>query len=134
MAVRCLKEVVSICKVGCKWRPLPEFLATIFQYLKFNRDMEEAKDLIRLLSSKNIVSLDVHNKLMSWIKDVESNVPAIDVLGGNSHKQIGEISEPEEDENTNNPDFKPRGVGVFEVISIEPVTILQVRCRDEAGS
>ncbi|QHO09403.1 Callose synthase [Arachis hypogaea] len=62
----------------------------------------------------------------------ESNVPAIDVLGGDSHKQIGEISEPEEDGNTNNPDFKPEGVGVFEVILIELVTILQVRCHDEA--
>ncbi|QHN77482.1 Pentatricopeptide repeat-containing protein [Arachis hypogaea] len=97
MVVRCMKEAVSICEVGCKWRPLPDSLAAIFQYLKFNGDMEEAEDLIRLLSSKNIISLDVHNKLMSWIKDVESNVPAIDVLGGDSHKQIGEISEPEED-------------------------------------
>ncbi|QHO25656.1 hypothetical protein HN51_048970 [Arachis hypogaea] len=103
MAVRCMKEAVSICEVGRKWRPLPESLAAIFQYLKFNGDMEEAEDLIRLLSSKNVISLDVHNKLMSWIKDVESDVPAIDVLGGYSHKQTGEISEPEEDRN--NPDF-----------------------------
>ncbi|RYR50691.1 hypothetical protein Ahy_A07g037320 [Arachis hypogaea] len=131
MPVRCMKEAVSICEVGCKWRPLPESLAAIFQYLKFNRDMEETEDSIRLLSSKNIVSLDVHNKLMSWIKDVESNVPAIDVLGGDSHKQIGEISEPEEDGNTNNLNFKPEGVGVFEVISIELVTILHGNVGDE---
>ncbi|XLT05008.1 hypothetical protein HN51_043757 [Arachis hypogaea] len=96
--------------------------------------MEETEDSIRLLSSKNIVSLDVHNKLISWIKDVESNVPAIDVLGGDSHKQIGEILEPEEDGNKNNPDLKAECVGVFEVISIEPVTILQARCHDDAGS
>ncbi|KAL4375560.1 hypothetical protein AHAS_Ahas05G0294000 [Arachis hypogaea] len=105
-----------------------------FDDATFNKLVTETEDSIKLLSSKNIVSLDVHNKLMSWIKDVESNVPAIDVLRGDSHKQIGEISEPEKDENTNNPDFKPEGVGVFEVISIELVTILQVRCRDEAGS
>ncbi|QHO26226.1 hypothetical protein HN51_023401 [Arachis hypogaea] len=102
-AVQCMKEAVSICEVGCKWRPLPESLAAIFQYLKFNGDMEEAEGLIRLLSSKNVISLDIHNKLMSWIKDVESNVPAIAVLGGDSHKQTGEISKPEEDRNS--PDF-----------------------------
>ncbi|XP_015951202.2 pentatricopeptide repeat-containing protein At2g20710, mitochondrial-like isoform X4 [Arachis duranensis] len=99
MSVRCMKEAVSIYEVGCKWKPLPESLAAIFQYLKFNGDMEEAEDLIRLLSSKNIISLDVHNNLTSWIKDVESNVPAIDVLGGDSHKQTGEILEPEDDWN-----------------------------------
>ncbi|QHO07350.1 hypothetical protein S83_047252 [Arachis hypogaea] len=106
-----MKEAVSICEVGCKWRPLPESLAAIFQYLNFNGDMEETEDSIRLLSSTNIVSFDVYNKLMSWIEDVESNVAAIDVLGGDLHKQIGEISEPEEDRNTNNPDFKPKVLG-----------------------
>ncbi|MED6145257.1 hypothetical protein PIB30_023500 [Stylosanthes scabra] len=102
-AVQSMKEAVSLCEVGHSWRPLPESLAAIFQYLKGNGDMEGAEDLIRLLSSKNLISLDVHNKLMSWIMDVESNLDAIDVLGGDSHKQTGEISEPEEDKS--NLDF-----------------------------
>ncbi|QHN96090.1 uncharacterized protein DS421_18g615380 [Arachis hypogaea] len=105
--------VDSVLLVEEMWRPLSEFFAAVFQYLKSNGDMEETEDSIR---------------------DVESNVPAIDVLGGNSHKQIGEILQPEEDGNTNYPDFKPECVGVFEVISIDLVTILQIRCRDEAGS
>ncbi|XLU93115.1 hypothetical protein S245_007467, partial [Arachis hypogaea] len=75
-------------EVGCRWRPLSEFFAAIFQYLKSNGDMEETEDSIR----------------------------------------------PKEDGNTNYPDFKPECVGVFEVISIDPVTILQVRRRDESGS
>ncbi|MED6145259.1 hypothetical protein PIB30_023502 [Stylosanthes scabra] len=102
-AVQSLKEAVSLCEVGYRWMPLPESLAAIFQYLKGNGDMEGAEDLIRLLSSKNLISIDVHNKLMSWMMDVESNEHAIDVLGGDSHKQTGEISEPEEDRS--NPDF-----------------------------
>ncbi|MED6148503.1 hypothetical protein PIB30_053825 [Stylosanthes scabra] len=102
-AVQSMKEAVSLYEVGHSWRPLPESLAAIFQYLKGNGDMEGAEDLIRLLSSKNLISLDVHNKLMSWIMDVESNEHAIDVLGDDSHKQTGEISEPEEDRS--NPDF-----------------------------
>ncbi|XP_015961924.1 uncharacterized protein LOC107485905 [Arachis duranensis] len=56
-------------------------------------DMEGAEELVRLLRSKDLVSLDVHKKLMNWIKDVESNVHAIDVLCGNSHKQTNGVSE-----------------------------------------
>ncbi|XP_057756450.1 pentatricopeptide repeat-containing protein At2g20710, mitochondrial-like [Arachis stenosperma] len=56
-------------------------------------DMEGAEELVRLLRSKDLVSLDVHKKLMNWIKDVESNVHAIDVLCGDSHKQTNGVSE-----------------------------------------
>ncbi|RYR16609.1 hypothetical protein Ahy_B04g073640 isoform A [Arachis hypogaea] len=56
-------------------------------------DMEGAEELVRLLRNKDLVSLDVHKKLMNWIKDVESNVHAIDVLCGDSHKQTNGVSE-----------------------------------------
>ncbi|MED6148504.1 hypothetical protein PIB30_053826 [Stylosanthes scabra] len=93
MAIEYIKEAISVCEVRHHWMPFWDSLAAIFEYLKGKGDMEGAEELIRLLRSKDLVSLDVHNKLMNWIKDVESNVHAIDVLCGDSHKQTNAVSE-----------------------------------------
>ena len=102
MAVECIKEAISICELGSRWwTPFQDSLAAIFESLKDKGDVEGAEELVRLLRSKDLLSLDVHNKLMNWIKDVESNVHAIDVLGGDSHKQTSEVSEPVKDRSNN---------------------------------
>ncbi|QHO25668.1 hypothetical protein HN51_048975 [Arachis hypogaea] len=92
MAIEYIKEAISVCEVGHHWMQFWESLAAIFEYLKSKGDMEEVEELVRLIRSKDLVSLDVHKKLMNWIKDVESNVHVIDVFCRDSHKQTNVIS------------------------------------------
>lgn len=69
--------------------------------------MEAAEELIRLLRDKNIVSVDIYDRLMNYIKGNESSLSALnDEMGGDASIGNGEtigFSELKEDSGNYKP-------------------------------
>ncbi|KAK7268195.1 hypothetical protein RIF29_20886 [Crotalaria pallida] len=98
-AIEYMKDAISISEVGSGWAPFPDSLAVILEHLKAKGDEEGAEELTRLLRNKDLVSLEVHNRLMNWITDKASSTRVIDLLEGDSNSHTNEASELEEDRN-----------------------------------
>ncbi|GAV86127.1 PPR domain-containing protein/PPR_2 domain-containing protein [Cephalotus follicularis] len=76
-AVEMLKEAITACKP--RWKPNRELIITCLDYLKREGDLEGAGKLIRLLRAKDIVSSDVQERLLNYMKNENSNLDALSV-------------------------------------------------------
>jgi pentatricopeptide repeat protein len=86
--VEAMKKAILVC--GPWWKPSEKSLAACLEYLKTKGDVEAAEELIRLLRDKNIVSVDIYDRLVNYIKDSESSLPALDEMGGDASIGNGE--------------------------------------------
>ncbi|KAI4348829.1 hypothetical protein L6164_009503 [Bauhinia variegata] len=84
-AVDYMREVISIREPW--WMPRMETLAACLEFLKGEGDIEEAEDFIRSLRNKDLVSSNIHDRLLEWIRDRESSLRAINMLGGDATKE-----------------------------------------------
>lgn len=76
--IEALKEAILVC--GPWWKPSKESLASCLEYLKGKGDVERAKELIRLLKDKDIVPVDLCDRLLNYIQDSESSLPALNEM------------------------------------------------------
>ncbi|KAJ7975940.1 Pentatricopeptide repeat-containing protein [Quillaja saponaria] len=99
-AVEYMKEAISVCGPGWRLSDKKDILAACLEYMRGHGDVEGAEKLVRLLRAKDLVSLDIHDRLLNWIKDKESGMLAIhaleeETLVGNG--ETIEVSEVEDD-------------------------------------
>lgn len=103
--VEAMKKAILVC--GPWWKPGKESFAACLEYLKTKGDVEAAEELIRLLRDKNIVSVDIYDRLMNYIKGNESSLSALnDEMGGDASIGNGEtigFSELKEDSGNYKP-------------------------------
>uniref|UniRef100_A0A5B7CCI5 Pentatricopeptide repeat-containing protein n=1 Tax=Davidia involucrata TaxID=16924 RepID=A0A5B7CCI5_DAVIN len=70
-ALEVMKVAISMCQSG--WKPSKATLVACLEYLKGKGDVEEALEFIRSLQAKGIVSTEIHDRLLNYIKNGKSN-------------------------------------------------------------
>ncbi|KAG5556314.1 hypothetical protein RHGRI_006800 [Rhododendron griersonianum] len=68
-AIEALKVAVSAFKPG--WKPSGPVLVACLEYLKEKGDVEEAKEFLRLLLGKGVLSIGIHDKLSSYMENAD---------------------------------------------------------------
>lgn len=81
-AIEATKQEISV--AGSFWRPSKYYLAVFLDYLKRNGDLKGAEEIITLVKDKGFVSLDIHERVLDYIKDGESNSPLPFGIVGNA--------------------------------------------------
>ncbi|KAG6743921.1 hypothetical protein POTOM_052625 [Populus tomentosa] len=81
-AVEAMKEMIVLS--GPRSRPSTVSWVACLQHLKDSGDMDNAEGFINLLREKDIISLDIQDKLLSYIKDRDSRLDALSALKGSS--------------------------------------------------
>ncbi|KAE9465686.1 hypothetical protein C3L33_02399, partial [Rhododendron williamsianum] len=66
-AIEAFKVAVSAFKPG--WKPSGPVLVACLEYLKEKSDVEEAKEFLRLLLGKGVLSVGIHDKLSSYMEN-----------------------------------------------------------------
>ncbi|KAK3227119.1 hypothetical protein Dsin_006981 [Dipteronia sinensis] len=80
-AVEKMKEAIAVCHVYHKrWMPEKEVVAACLEYFKHKGDVEEAGNFINLLGDKNIISVDVQDRLLNNFLQEEPNLDALSEL------------------------------------------------------
>lgn len=99
--VEAMKKAILVS--GPWWKPSKESLAACLEYLKTKGDVEAAEEFISLFRDKNLVSVDIYDRLVNYIKDSESSLPAFNEMGGDASIENGEtIGFSELDEDSDN--------------------------------
>ncbi|XVE61330.1 hypothetical protein DITRI_Ditri06bG0031000 [Diplodiscus trichospermus] len=107
-AVEALKEAILISVPS--WKPDEESLVACLKYLKEEGDMDKSEKFIKLLGDRNIISSEVQDKLLSYVKDEngESKLDGLNMLAGGSSYGSREMHQfPEADED--DIDCEPSG-------------------------
>ncbi|KAK3227120.1 hypothetical protein Dsin_006982 [Dipteronia sinensis] len=96
-AVEKMKEAIAVCHN--RWKPRKDVVAACLEYFKLEGDVEEARNFINLLRAKNIISVDVQDRLLNNFLCEEPNLDARSELNaGDALAGDGEaLSEPEVD-------------------------------------
>ncbi|XP_061955630.1 uncharacterized protein LOC133677567 [Populus nigra] len=81
-AVEAMKEMIVLS--GPRSRPSTVSWVACLQHLKDSGDMDNAEGFINLLREKDIISIDIQDKLLSYIKDRDSRLDALSALKGSS--------------------------------------------------
>lgn len=94
-AIEALKVGVSAFEPG--WKPSGPILVACLEYLKEKGDVDEAEEFLRLLLAKHIISIGVHDKLSSYMKNADlisqaSRLMEEDAIGGDG--EATEDTEP----------------------------------------
>ncbi|KAK4834190.1 hypothetical protein QYF36_018604 [Acer negundo] len=63
-----------------RWKPDKEVVAACLEYFKHEGDVEEAGNFINLLGDKNIISVDVQDRLLNNFLHEEHNLDALSEL------------------------------------------------------
>lgn len=72
-AVEAMKRGISECRPG--WRlPSNDILIACLEYMKGNNDVEEAKEFIRSLVAKDIVSADIEKELLNYFETDKEDI------------------------------------------------------------
>ncbi|KAH7554226.1 hypothetical protein JRO89_XS12G0137700 [Xanthoceras sorbifolium] len=87
-AVEKLKQALMVCHE--KWRPQNTVVAACLEYFKREGDMEAAGNFINLLGDKNIISVDVQDRLLNNFLRRESNLDALSMLNADACVGNGE--------------------------------------------
>ncbi|KAF2307709.1 hypothetical protein GH714_031077 [Hevea brasiliensis] len=66
-AVEMMKKAIVVSKPG--WKPTSESLASCLEHLKREGDIDKAEQLIKYLLDKDIISLDVQERLLNRMKE-----------------------------------------------------------------
>ncbi|KAK2647376.1 hypothetical protein Ddye_014865 [Dipteronia dyeriana] len=77
-AVEKMKEAITICQK--RWKSQKEVVAACLEYFKHEGDVEEAQNFVHLLRGKNIISVDVQDRLLNDFLRKEPNLDALNVL------------------------------------------------------
>ncbi|KAK2647374.1 hypothetical protein Ddye_014863 [Dipteronia dyeriana] len=77
-AVEKMKEAVMVCHK--RWKPRKEVVAACLEYFKHEGDVVEAGNFINLLKNKNIISVDVQDRLLNNFLRKEPNLDALSEL------------------------------------------------------
>ncbi|KAK1554279.1 hypothetical protein Q3G72_021879 [Acer saccharum] len=77
-AVEKMKEAITVCQK--RWKPQKEVVAACLEYFKHEGDVEEAGNFINLLGDKNIISVDVQDRLLNNFLHKEPNLDALSEL------------------------------------------------------
>ncbi|KAH7513116.1 hypothetical protein FEM48_Zijuj12G0162500 [Ziziphus jujuba var. spinosa] len=70
-AAEAIKQEMSVVKFF--WKPSKDSLVAYLEYLKGKGNLEGAEEIIRLVGDKGFVSVDIQERLLNYIQDVESN-------------------------------------------------------------
>ncbi|XP_015899696.3 pentatricopeptide repeat-containing protein At2g20710, mitochondrial [Ziziphus jujuba] len=70
-AAEAIKQEMSVVKFF--WKPSRDSLVAYLEYLKGKGNLEGAEEIIRLVGDKGFVSVDIQERLLNYIQDVESN-------------------------------------------------------------
>ncbi|KAK1563811.1 hypothetical protein Q3G72_033233 [Acer saccharum] len=99
-AVEKMKEAIAVYHVCHKrWKPDKEVVAACLEYFKHEGDVDEAGNFINLLGDKNIISVDVQDRLLNNFLQKEPNLDALSELNADD-ALVGDgeaLSEPEVD-------------------------------------
>lgn len=96
-AVEAMKEVLAIYRTPSKWKPSAESLAACLDYLKDEDDMEGAENFIKLLSDKEIIPVDLQDRLLKNVQNEKSNLDTLRELYSDSSLGNEAVSESDDD-------------------------------------
>ncbi|KAJ6316571.1 hypothetical protein OIU78_019783 [Salix suchowensis] len=102
-AVEAMKKMIVIS--GPRSRPSTASWVACLQHLKDSGDMDNAEGFINLLREKDIISSDIQDKLLSYIKNGDSRLDALSELKGSSLHGISvthEFPRPDQAEEDSN--------------------------------
>lgn len=71
-AFEMMKKAILACGPG--WKPTSESLASFLEHLKGKGDFDKAEEFLKLLVDKDIISLDVQERLFNCVKANESSL------------------------------------------------------------
>ncbi|KAJ0041234.1 hypothetical protein Pint_26649 [Pistacia integerrima] len=94
-AVEAMKEALVVCRTG--WKPRKKIFAACLKYFKDEGDVEGAEKFMELLRKKDIISVELQDRLLNYVQNGKSNVDElgffVDCLSENGESHI----EPEYD-------------------------------------
>lgn len=90
-AIEAFKVAVSTFKPG--WKPSGPVLVACVEYLKEKGDVEEAKEFLRLLLGKGVLSIGIHDKLSSYMEDADLIAQASRLMEEDALGMDGEATE-----------------------------------------
>lgn len=90
-AIEALKVAVSAFKPG--WKPSGPVLVACLEYLKEKGDVEEAKEFLRLLLGKGVLSIGMHDKLSSYMENADLIAQASRLMEEDAVGMDGEVTE-----------------------------------------
>ncbi|KAF5747746.1 hypothetical protein HS088_TW05G00473 [Tripterygium wilfordii] len=88
-AVEPIKKALLVCQSW--WKPRKIFFATCLKYLKDEGNVKAAEEIIGLLGRKDIVSMEVHDRLLKYIRDEEMDLDALRALNDEELAENGEV-------------------------------------------
>ncbi|XP_044502620.1 uncharacterized protein LOC123223489 [Mangifera indica] len=95
-AVEAMEEALVVCQTG--WKPRKEIFAACLKYFKGKGDIEGAEKFIKLLRNKDIILVELQDKLLNYVQNGKSNLDELSDFSGDSLNENGEShSEPEDD-------------------------------------
>ncbi|KAJ0028316.1 hypothetical protein Pint_36308 [Pistacia integerrima] len=95
-AVEAMEEALVICKTGLK--PRKEIFSACLKYFIGEGNIEGAEKFIKLLRNKDIISVELQDRLLNYVQNGKSNVDELSAFFGDSLNQNGESHlEPEYD-------------------------------------
>ncbi|XP_057467035.1 pentatricopeptide repeat-containing protein At2g20710, mitochondrial-like isoform X3 [Actinidia eriantha] len=92
-AVEAMKLAVSACDPG--WKPSKPTLVALLEYLKENGNVEKAEEFLRLLLAKGVVSTDVYDRVLNYMKNAKLFSQESDLV---EEDTLGEDGEPAENQ------------------------------------
>ncbi|XP_059668604.1 pentatricopeptide repeat-containing protein At2g20710, mitochondrial-like isoform X2 [Cornus florida] len=90
-ALEAMKQAISMCLPG--WKPNKDTSAACLAYLKETGNVEEAEEFIKSLQAKAVVSTEIHDRLLNYIKNGKSNSDVPRLVEGDSFVGDGETHE-----------------------------------------
>ncbi|KAJ0027706.1 hypothetical protein Pint_36297 [Pistacia integerrima] len=94
--VEAMKEALVVCQIG--WKPRKEIFAACLKYFKDEGDIEGAAKFIKLLRNKDIISVELQDRLLNYVQNGKSNLDELVKLYGDYLIENGESHlEPEYD-------------------------------------
>ncbi|KAJ0027700.1 hypothetical protein Pint_36291 [Pistacia integerrima] len=95
-AVEAMEEALVICKTG--WKPRMEIFSACLKYFIGEGDIERAEKFIKLLRNKDIIPVELQDRLLNYVQNGKSNVDELSEFFGDSLNENGESHlEPEYD-------------------------------------
>lgn len=71
-AVETMRKALLVC--GKRWKPSMDAVSACLKYLKKTGDLEGAEEFIRLLQVKEIIPTDIHDRLLNYFNNEESDL------------------------------------------------------------
>ncbi|TXG58046.1 hypothetical protein EZV62_015875 [Acer yangbiense] len=134
-AVEKMKEAIAVCHVCHKrWKPDKEVVAACLEYFKHEGDVDEAGNFINLLGDKNIISVDVQDRLLNNFLQKEPNLDALSELNADD-ALVGDgeaLSEPEVEMSSSQPNIDFDGYNPLNTQSQAPSCDINLIDMDDA--